>query len=307
MNAAGSKYGPWISEVPQPNLGSDIKLRLFCVPPVGMGGASFHPWAKRLPASVELLALELPGRGCRMSEAALAAATLTELAMLVLDGIGRSTFEGQSFVILGHSFGAWLAYEMVQELLRRKWPAPLKLYVSANRAPQLHGASHDPDQLQPELGKLSSDRFWEHFERRYGVNPDLQYPYIRDHVRGILQKDFVLLESYVPSTLQKLPLPLCALCAKGDARVRVDQLSAWAEVASESFQERWFEDVREPHFWATEHRYVIDNPWSLLRFLRSDLPIVGVATTGDTGVDGPLPMPEPTGRNEPGAGGCIIL
>ena len=53
--------------------------------------------------------------------------------------------------------------------------------------------------------------------------------------------------------------------------------------------------------------YVIDNPWSLLRFLRSDLPIVGVATTGDTGVDGPLPMPEPTGRNEPGAGGCIIL
>ena len=44
---------------------------------------------------------------------------------------------------------------------------------------------------------------------------DLQYPYIRDHVRGILQKDFVLLESYVPSTLQKLPLPLCALCAKG--------------------------------------------------------------------------------------------
>ena len=45
MNAAGSKYGPWISEVPQPNLGSDIKLRLFCVPPVGMGGASFHPWA----------------------------------------------------------------------------------------------------------------------------------------------------------------------------------------------------------------------------------------------------------------------
>ena len=26
-----------------------------------------------------------------------------------------------------------------------------------------------------------------------------------------------------------------------EARVRVDQLSAWAEVASESFQERWFE------------------------------------------------------------------
>lgn len=27
------------------------------------------------------------------------------------------------------------------------------------------------DQIQPELGKLSGDLFWEHFERRYGVNP----------------------------------------------------------------------------------------------------------------------------------------
>ena len=53
--------------------------------------------------------------------------------------------------------------------------------------------------------------------------------------------------------------------------------------------------------------YVIDNPWSLLRFLSSDLPVVGVATSGDTGVDGPLPSPDPTGRKEPGGGGCMIL
>lgn len=140
---------------------------------------------------------------------------------------------------------------------------------------------------------------------------DLQYPYIRDHIRGILQNDFILLESYTPSTLQKLPLPLCALCAKGahvtskwrecftfqlrvgwpvdlsflhfgfsclrkswkykmlhrfeqdknfsstaklcvhmfengsnppgDARVRPQQLSAWIEVTTGTFQERWFE------------------------------------------------------------------
>ncbi len=34
----------------------------------------------------------------------------------ILDGfVGRSTFEGEAFVIFGHSFGAWLAYEMVQD------------------------------------------------------------------------------------------------------------------------------------------------------------------------------------------------
>ena len=45
--------------------------------------------AKRLPAMVELLALELPGRGSRMGEAPAACATLTELAQAVLDGVGR--------------------------------------------------------------------------------------------------------------------------------------------------------------------------------------------------------------------------
>lgn len=33
----------------------------------------------------------------------------------ILDFTGRSTFEGEAFVIFGHSFGAWLAYEMVQD------------------------------------------------------------------------------------------------------------------------------------------------------------------------------------------------
>lgn len=38
-----SKYGPWIAEVPGARSDA-VKLRLFCVPPVGMGGASFHHW-----------------------------------------------------------------------------------------------------------------------------------------------------------------------------------------------------------------------------------------------------------------------
>ena len=32
------------------------------------------------------------------------------------------------------------------------------------------------------------------------------------------------------------------------------------EVTKEGFQERWFENVRKPVFWATEHRYIVDNP-----------------------------------------------
>ncbi|CAE7258348.1 grsT [Symbiodinium sp. CCMP2592] len=284
--ASQGKYGDWIALAP--NSPSTAKLRIFCVAPVGMSGACFHPWASGLPRGVELMPLELPGRGFRMAEK-LQASSLNDLAAAALDGIGRPVFEEVPFAIFGHSFGAWLAYELAQQLCARGWQQPLKLYVSANRAPQLHCTGHDPDRVQPELSRLGEESFWDHFERRYGKNPDLQESYIRDFIRPVLQGDFSLLETYVPSSLEKLPVPLCALCAIGDRRCRPEQLSAWHEVAGAGFEERWFQNVWKPEFWSTEHRYIVDNPKSLLAFLSEDLPLLGCpGGADDTGIEGPV-------------------
>ena len=50
------------------------------------------------------------------------------------------------YVVLGHSLGAWMAFEVVHELEKRGLPTPLALIVSGARAPQLH----DP-QLHDQL------------------------------------------------------------------------------------------------------------------------------------------------------------
>ncbi|CAE6925478.1 unnamed protein product, partial [Symbiodinium sp. KB8] len=106
--------------------------------------------------------------------------------------------------------------------------------------------------------------------------------YIRGFIRPVLQGDFSLLETYVPSSLEKLSVPLCALCAIGDRRCRPEQLSAWHDVADAGFQERWFQNVWKPEFWSTEHRYIVDNPKS------EDLPVLGCpGGAEDTGIDGP--------------------
>jgi len=302
-------YGPWVVQgtefterEPQPPAHGLVRLRLFCVPPAGMGGACYHGWTKGLPVGVEVMPLELPARGSRMTEAVPYARSVQDLACGILDGVGLKTFEEKPFVLLGHSFGAWVVYEMCQELLRRQpsgWPLPEKVYVSACRAPQLAGLEHDPDRVSPTLGSLSASEFWQAFERRYGSNPDLQEDYVREFVIGVLQADFGLLEAYKPSSLQALPVPLCALCAKGDPRCRPTQLSAWAACAPEgAFQERWFEDGRRLGGWANEHRYVAESPGSLLRFLHGDLPLVASPAEGYAGIAGPLPdaaqAPAPT-------------
>ena len=70
----------------------------------------------------------------------------------------------------------------------------------------------------------------------------------------------------------RLPVPLVAFGARGDARYEPAQLSAWRDVAPldvlqtkyayEVFLERWFEGPR-----ATPHRLVLDRPDHLARFL----------------------------------------
>ena len=36
--------------------------------------------------------------------------------------------------------------------------------------------------LLPSISKLPADEFWQHFERRYGVNPDLDEPMVKTMV-----------------------------------------------------------------------------------------------------------------------------
>jgi surfactin synthase thioesterase subunit len=62
----------------------------------------------------------------------------------------------------------------------------------------------------------------------------------------------------------RLPVPLVAFGARGDARYEPAQLSAWRDVAplDRVFLERWFEGPR-----ATPHRLVLDRPADLFCFL----------------------------------------
>ena len=65
--AASRDAGKWLI-APRPN--PDAKVRLFCFPYAGGGLASFRTWAHLFDGTVEVVAVEPPGRGTRMNEAA---------------------------------------------------------------------------------------------------------------------------------------------------------------------------------------------------------------------------------------------
>lgn len=234
------------------------RLRMFCVPQAGMGAWAFHGWCKQLPEDVEVMPIELPGRNTRARETKFT--DMGELVRALCDAL-ENYLHDMPYVLLGHSMGAWVVYEMTQELRRREWPMPLKVYVSANRAPHLTGAQHDVDPTVMHV--LPADRFWQAFVKRYGANKDLQSQAIRNFLWPTLQADFQVIENYQPTNLDPLPCPLDVFAAKEDNRYRPEQIKAWERHTSSTFREMWFDG---------KHRYIVDQPAEVLEYLAADLP-----------------------------------
>jgi surfactin synthase thioesterase subunit len=183
------------------------------------------------------------------------------------------------YAILGHSFGAWLAFELALSLrsgdapcARAPLPEPLCLYVSANRAPLLAAPAHDRDPLGPRIAALPPAAFWARFEGRYGRNPELQSPAVRAFLHPLLAADFACLEGYEGPPSENAPqlaCPLVATGAEGDARYTREQVAAWAGHTRGAFALRW--EAPPPHAWATPHRFMADAPAPFQAFLAADL------------------------------------
>ena len=246
------------------------QVRVLAIPQAGMGAWAFHGWQEKLPKSVEMLPVELPGRNSRMLEEK--GASMFELVGDLVTALSPH-LENKPFVVLGHSLGAWMAFEVCNELERRHGPKPLCLFVSGCRAPQLHEPmANDADRVAPCIAGLPAGSgpgsFWAHFERRYGKNPDLASDSIKEYVEPLLRSDFKILETYEPTreASNKFAFPIHGCGARGDNRFTPDQLTAWGAF-TDAFDETWFDTAATMPKWSTPHRYLVDSPDAFVAFL----------------------------------------
>src|SRR5262245_29976727 len=104
-------------------------MRLYCFPFAGGTAAVFHGWRVNPPAGVAVHAVEYPGHGARWGEPA--DETVEDLAGRLADELHPP------YALLGHSFGALVAFQVARRLRDLGAPAPARLVVSAARAPHL--------------------------------------------------------------------------------------------------------------------------------------------------------------------------
>lgn len=118
-------------------------MRLFCLPHAGGTSRIFKPWLEFLDPDIELVALDLAGRGTRQGEPGpqTLAAAADDLARIIAERAADD-----DYALYGHSMGALLAYEVAHRLAERGTPPPIMLFAAACRppgyrrpGPMLHG------------------------------------------------------------------------------------------------------------------------------------------------------------------------
>ncbi len=107
-------------------------MRLFCLPHAGGTSRIFKPWPEILGQDVELVALDVAGRGTRLREKG------PESFAAAADDLARIVAErcvGDDYALYGHSMGALLAYELAHRLAERGCQSPVLLFAAACRPP----------------------------------------------------------------------------------------------------------------------------------------------------------------------------
>jgi surfactin synthase thioesterase subunit len=162
----------------------------------------------------------------------------TDLQTLVdslVDRLVRDEMLDGPFVLLGHSMGAWLAFEVARTLRRRNLQMPELLVVTAARPPATPAPANPWHRLPDEelVTKVDS---------RYGGIPAA----VRNNPEALrlllpaLRADLQMVETYQFHQEPPLDIDILAMGGTDDPAVSVTQLNDWRRLTSAGFSVRLF-------------------------------------------------------------------
>jgi surfactin synthase thioesterase subunit len=226
-------------------------LTLFCLPPAGASASMYMRWRRQFPGGIDVIPVELPGRGSRFGEPFVEAfdALVRQLGHEVFDG-----FRGQ-YALFGHSMGALLAYGLALFQRERAEPLPAMLLASGSPAP----SSRDPERF---AGKGDDEALIADLRKQGGTPEEIfDHPEMLRMTLDVLGADYRVCESFDYRAPPPLPVPLHVFAGRDDD-IAPERIEAWRQETEEPFSIEWFEGG---HFFVRQ-----DEP-SVLRAIRYHL------------------------------------
>lgn len=206
----------WLNRQPR----EGARLSVVCFPSSGAGPSMFAEWPSALPPAVDVLSVQLPGRGPRAAEPLVS--SMAELAEAIARDI-TAVMTQRPYVLFGHSMGALTAFATAVRLVEVGAPAPAALIVSGLQAPQMPSTQYHT---------LDDDEFLDTLLALGGVPEGLRNePELIRAALPVLRADVRAAETFQPPAT-RLACPISVFAGQDDPLVDQAGLLAWRETTT---------------------------------------------------------------------------
>lgn len=212
---------------------AQVRRTIVCLPYAGGSASAWRDWQAGLGPQVAFLPYELPGRGMRFREPCVR--DRAALVCKIASDLGTLYTSNTPLVLMGHSMGATLAYEVGLAL-----GGDVPLILSGREAP-MHTSGIVQNMSDADiLARIKS----------HGATPDevLNCPEMLELILPIFSADYDLLAGQAEQRL-RYNGPALLLGGLADSGVSIPALAAWGDLISKT-EIRTFPGA---HFFVSEH------------------------------------------------------
>jgi surfactin synthase thioesterase subunit len=231
------------------------RSQLVCLPFAGAGASFFNEW-KGLQPSIEILAVQLPGREKRFADEP--HVDVQRAADEVAASLKQESQPDVPTAIFGHSLGAVLAFEVARRMATSGFYATLALVVSGSPDPWTQRSSRASDLADDAafIAKVTEFSGYAH--------EALEDPLMRELLLPALRADVQMHENYRPGSDASLEVPVLTVRGTEDSLVAQDQVERWSKATKSRVTHAQLPGG---------HMYFAGNPGPLLDLIAGFLPV----------------------------------
>ncbi len=176
----------------------NTKINLFCLPFAGGNIYSYQSYLKYAPQELNIIPLELPGRGRRFGEA-----LLTNIHAVAEDIYQKMKYRlNEPYAIYGHSLGTLLGYLVTQRIIQEHQHQPEYLFFTGRAGPSV-ALKEPPRYLLPR------EAFFKKIADLGGTPSEiLEDEDMKDIFEPILRADFETVETFKYQAILPFEIPV---------------------------------------------------------------------------------------------------
>jgi surfactin synthase thioesterase subunit/NAD(P)-dependent dehydrogenase (short-subunit alcohol dehydrogenase family)/acyl carrier protein len=248
-------------------------VRLFCFPFAGGGSAVYRAWNDRIGQSIEVIAVEPPGRLGRIDQK-----PVSDIQVFATQAARAMTpLLDKPYAVFGHCLGGLTMYETVRELQREDQRLPIHAFISGSRPPDLTDQEGPFERLLQDrlLRNRRYDPFLPIHEQPEDVFAEvirlfridsteqmLKNDALRALVLPVVRSEFEMAFAYRHRRETPWDFPITCFNGANDLYVTRADILSWGRFTTASFQ---------VHIRQGEHFLLVDDSNFLLHAINRDI------------------------------------